>query len=394
MAHEDSGGDLQALQEQARSPPAASRAFQGSVLTSYLALTILLNLLGRYNRAGESTFCASALVVVTESIKLAGCVMLSLWQVGRAELRAHVLSRHTFMFMLPSVAFTIQKNLDLASIKRLELPIYMLVIEGKTVMTAIWSHVLLGRRFSTVQIAALVLLTTGDALAVGALDYILRAPGGSAQGRRAPTSGGGFGDREYLIGALCGLLGIFLTSLASVFSERLLKAPGGSLAVRNVQIGCSALPAALLVLVSGGDLPRITEHGLLQGFTPAVWSLAGLTAIAGMVMAAILRYVNAVAIGFVRAVALATLTLISIPLFHFKVKPSFVVGTTLVVGSMVLYALASNDQRKAHMSDEESTLLEDGGGGGGGGDVGSHLPRAHDKLAVAGQKAELQAAEA
>ena len=46
------------------------------------------------------------------------------------------------------------------------------------------------------------------------------------------------------------------------------------------------------------------------------------------------------------------------------------------------------------MSDEESTLLEDGGGGGGGGDVGSHLPRAHDKPAVAGQKAELQAAEA
>ena len=312
-----------------------------AVLLSYFSLTIVLNLLGRYNRPGDDTYCASVLVAFQELLKFLVCILISLCNVGASNLRDAILSRQTALFALPSIAFAVQKNLDLASMKRLEIPIYLMVIETKSVLAALWSRALLGRRFSWLQVVALLVLAFGDALAVGAFDILAHH-----SRRREPSSSTtpAVRDYEYVVGTLCGLLGTVLSSWASVYSERLLKMPG-SIWVRNVQFGCSAVPAALIVLASG-DLPWIAEHGLLQGFTPAVWLLGCLVSVIGMVMAACLKYVSAVAIGFVRASTLVFLTLISIPLFGFKPSANFSIGGTLVVGSMALYAVSSHAEQK------------------------------------------------
>ena len=337
---------------------AASVKFQVAVMLSYFGLTIACNMLGRYNRAGDDTYCASSLVVLTEVLKLSVCIIASLMEVGLANLSNAICSRQTIWFALPSLAYTLNKNLDLASMKRLELPIYMLVIEAKSVLTALWSCLLLGRRFSSWQMLALFLLAFGDSLAIGAMDsFVVPHEGSHGKKRSSHLSHTGFDNHEYVIGVLCGLVGITMASVASVFMEGLLKKPG-SLFVRNVQIGCSALPISIIVLVCGGDLPRVQKYGFFQGMTPAVWLLSCMVVTLGVLMAAILRHVSAVAIGFVRACALTVITFISIPLFAFKPAITFFVGGPIVVGSLVLYAWASNTKGKASITsppEEEPT---------------------------------------
>ena len=123
------------------------RGLQVAVLLSYFVLTIVLNLLGRYHRSGPSTFNGAVYVVFTEVLKMAICVIQSLRYFGTAKLQSTILDRDMFKYALPAAAYAVQKNLDLASIARLEVPFYLLVVEGKSVLAAVWSCALLNRRF-------------------------------------------------------------------------------------------------------------------------------------------------------------------------------------------------------------------------------------------------------
>lgn len=367
----------------------SSYSLPAAITLAYVAFTVILNLLGRYHRAGPSTYSASVLVLIVEVLKLAVCTIQSLRQVGAAELRAAVFERDTLSYALPSIMYAIQKNLDFASMARLEIPIYLLVIEGKSVLTAVWTCALLGRRFSRMQLVALALLVFGDALAIGAFDpgaihtsgpppasdstnnstlrvrvhHHVRGPQHhQAVLQAAATAADSSEGRRYLIGVVCGLLGVFLSSLASVYSELLLKRPG-DLWVRNVQFGVFGAPFALAILGLSGDLQWIASNGALHGFGPGVWLLAVLVALFGLIMAACLKYVSAVAIGFARAVGIVVLSILSIPLFHFEPSASFLVGAPIVVGAMGLYAVGSaacaGQRGKAHGEErlEAASLL-------------------------------------
>ena len=311
------------------------RGLQVAVLLSYFVLTIVLNLLGRYHRSGPSTFNGAVYVVITEVLKMAICVIQSLRYFGTAKLQSTILDRDMFKYALPAAAYAVQKNLDLASIARLEVPFYLLVVEGKSVLAAVWSCALLNRRFSLLELCALIVLVFGDALALGVFDGLLHGQ----PGRQYDTTTDE--GQRFVVGTICGLLGTALSSFASVYSELLLKRPG-SMWVRNVQFGCFAIPVALGVPLINGDLEWIRAHGMLHGFSASVWTMGVLNAAFGLVMAACLKYVSAVAIGFNRSSGLVVLTVLSIPLFGFKPNASFLVGSLLVLSSTIVFTVSSS----------------------------------------------------
>merc|ERR1711879_93611 len=79
--------------------------------------------------------------------------------------------------------------------------------------------------------------------------------------------------------------------------------------------------------------PRQGQEGktILHGFTWKTWLLAATNALGGLLTALVIKYADNILRGFASAIATISNALISIPLFGFELKPSFAMGSLLVI---------------------------------------------------------------
>merc|ERR1719353_751863 len=62
---------------------------------------------------------------------------------------------------IPAIAYTVQNNLLFMSLANLDAPTYQITYQTKTLFTALFSRVMLGRHLEASQWVALLLLTLG-----------------------------------------------------------------------------------------------------------------------------------------------------------------------------------------------------------------------------------------
>lgn len=122
-----------------------------------------------------------------------------------------------------------------------------------------------------------------------------------------------------------------LSGFSSAFLEALLKKPArAGLWMRNVQLGLFALPLAAIAMLwnDGGFL---LEHGLLQGFGPIEWGIVLVNGLGGLLIAATMKYADAIVKCFANALAIILGAAISVPLFglHFSAIEPPTVSPTL-----------------------------------------------------------------
>ena len=145
----------------------------------YAALFLLvaqmvgLVLLMRYSRTHadpeQPLYLASTAVFLMEAMKLFICFLVIAYQSGSSFLKD--LYHHTVQSPLevlklcvPSLLYTVQNNLLYLALTNLDAATYQVCYQLKILTTAIFSATLLGRKFSAMKWASLVVLTVGVAI--------------------------------------------------------------------------------------------------------------------------------------------------------------------------------------------------------------------------------------
>ena len=332
------------------------------LLVTQITLSALLMRYSRTHAPEGHRYRASVAVVMTEAMKLPIALLLAGCTLGSPRalmdlLRNELPTRSTLKCAVPAFAYTLQGNLLFVATANLETPTFQVTYQTKTLFTALFSVLMLGRRLVPSQWAALFLLFGGTVLATDL--------SGSGGGRERSTESAALGLSAVIIAAL-------LSASSSVYFEMVLKqeslpdsyASSGDLALwtRNIQLGSFALPLSLLAaaLQDGRHIMRVgplqvhakrrvqalltgrSERartrartsrrmpaclGLLptgcrlplpaQGFNDIVWLVVIVNGLGGLLVAATMKYADNIVKCFATALAIISGTLLSVPIFGF-----------------------------------------------------------------------------
>jgi len=216
----------------------------------------------------------------------------------------------------------VQNNLLFVALSNLDPPTYQISYQMKTITTAGFAYLLLSKRLALSQWVAVVMLTLGT-VCVSDL-----------------RSGKSESDGDRMLGLTAVLTAAVLSGFSAAYLEALLKKPAvAGLWVRNIQLSLFALPLAGLTMV-WQDGRFLVEYGMLQGFGTLEWSIVVVNGAGGLLIAAVMKYADAVVKCFANALAIVLGTVLSVPLFGFQMTGMFLVGGAFTVIATSLYAWA------------------------------------------------------
>uniref|UniRef100_A0A8C3KXD8 Solute carrier family 35 member A2 n=1 Tax=Calidris pygmaea TaxID=425635 RepID=A0A8C3KXD8_9CHAR len=188
----------------------------------------------------------------------------------------------------------------------------------KILTTALFSVLLLGTSLSRLQWLSLALLFAGVALV-------------QAEQARGATSGTGpeGPPQSYAVGLAAVAASCLSSGFAGVYFEKLLKTTGGSIWVRNVQLGAVGTAVGLAAMVAA-EGSAVATLGFFYGYNPAVWAVVVNQAAGGLLVAVVVRYADNILKGFATALSIVASTVASVHLFGFRPRGSFLADVGLV----------------------------------------------------------------
>lgn len=199
------------LQSKEDSLAQAFRCRRNLILVLLVGQITLSALLMRYSRtrqaAHEPKYHATAAVLMTEALKLPICLVLTVHAVGGVHnvvrlMRSELPTVSTLKCAVPACAYTLQGNLLFFATANLETPTFQVTYQTKTLFTALFSVVILGRQLVRSQWLALLLLFFGTVLASDL---------GTDSKRAAPTSKSGSQHESPLLG----LVAVFAAAMCA-----------------------------------------------------------------------------------------------------------------------------------------------------------------------------------
>lgn len=233
----------------------------------------------RANADGSPLYLVSVAVLLAEVGKCLLCCVVIIATEGGVEgwleeMRRDVLGKplETLKVGVPAFCYTLQNNLLYVALSNLPPAVCQVLYQTKTLSTAFWSIMLLGKVIGGPQWASLVLLVAGVVL---------------VQWKDSASNSLG-ADANPMIGlsavAACSLLSGF----AGVFLERMLKGTQTSLWVRNIQLCLFSVPLQLLAIAQQ-DSAAVSARGLLGGFNQAAWLVVLINTGGGLLVAVVIK---------------------------------------------------------------------------------------------------------
>lgn len=305
------------------------------------------NLLTRYVLTDTPKFLYSAAVIGSELTKLSLSILYILL-VDRRSLS----SIWTFLkqdvdnmklLVIPASVYNLQQTLEYVALSNIDASVFSVLVQSKLIMTALFSALLLGKKLKKTQLVSLLLLTIGVVLC----NYKPRS--GDASTEEAQM------EMANQITGVTATLGISLASgFAAVYTEKVIKkkrtpVPGSatdagnkqpqqqfSLAYMQIQL------ASVSLLVMGAfaickDREAILTDGLWHNFSfPAFISVFN-SGLGGLMVAAVLKYADAVLKGYATAVSVVLTGTMSCFLFGTTLSISYGLGVINVVCAVLLY---------------------------------------------------------
>jgi UDP-sugar transporter A1/2/3 len=343
-------GMTSSILKKKRKPESYSDDHTPSKVIKYAALFLLvaqmvgLVLLMRYSRTHKSEnvplYLASTAVFVMEVMKLLICLLVIAYQAQGAllhELKVHILQSPLEILKLcvPSLLYTIQNNLLYLALTNLDASTYQVVYQLKILTTALFSAILLQRKFSLQKWLSLVLLTAGVA--------VVQISGSGDS--HTNTQNSDDASKNRMIGLVAVLCAACTSGFSGVYFEKILKGSSTSLWVRNVQMGLPSTIIAYLT-VFFKDAKEVGEIGFLGGYTPIVWTVVTVQAVGGLIVAVVVRYADNVLKVFATSFSIVASCIISAFLFDFHPSMSFLLGASLVVTATVMYSAPDSKRRR------------------------------------------------
>lgn len=284
-------------------------------------------------------FLPTTAVVMAEAMKGSACLLLLLIQ-HRGSVRQTAVTLHeavvgqfgdTLRLAVPSLIYTLQNNLQYVAISNLPAATFQVTYQLKILTTALFSVLLLGTALSRLQWLSLALLFAGVALVQA--EQARAVPVAAAL---APSPGPEGPPQSYAVGLAAVAASCLSSGFAGVYFERLLKRSGGSIWVRNVQLGAVGTAVGLGAMLAA-EGPAVAALGFFYGYNGAVWAVVVNQAAGGLLVAVVVRYADNILKGFATALSILASTAASAHLFGFRPRAPFLAGTAMVLAAVVLY---------------------------------------------------------
>ncbi|NXI44387.1 S35A2 protein, partial [Galbula dea] len=256
----------------------------------------------------------------------------------------------TLRLAVPSLIYTLQNNLQYVAISNLPAATFQVTYQLKILTTAVFSVLLLGTSLSRLQWFSLALLFAGVALVQA--EQVRTSPGGlspSSHHHHQPPLDHHHHNhhhndllldnsppQSYVVGLAAVAASCLSSGFAGVYFEKLLKTSGGSIWLRNVQLGAVGTAVALAAMVSA-EGSAVAALGFFYGYNPAVWAVVVNQAAGGLLVAVVVRYADNILKGFATALSILASTAASVHLFGFRPRGPFLLGTGMVVAAVYLY---------------------------------------------------------
>ena len=284
-------------------------------------------------------FCPSTALLLSEIVKLAVSLTMALYDLSVKQQNTSVAALFTNLLhavvsaemgkmAFPAVLYTLQNTLQYIAAANVDILTFQITYQLKILTTAVFSAVLLARPLSTRKWLSLLLLTCGIAMAdfshftmpVTMSDlrgdsrssYLAQRSLQNVRGsespaplrlvRRSATYQGIAEDtalhnptQHVGVGLAVIIISCITSGLAGAYFERVLKYkgskqmndPGHSVWVRNVQLTLFSVPLALFAVMYR-DGENIAHDGFFAGYNWAVWTVVGLQATGGIVVALVI----------------------------------------------------------------------------------------------------------
>lgn len=250
----------------------------GILVAQNTALVLML----RYSRTAkpdddEPMYIASTAVVMAEVIKMTVCLIALYFEQPlrfRHAIRHDVLSKEALKMAVPAGLYALQNNWLYVALSNLEAAAFQVTYQLKTLSTAVFSIVLLGRTIDTTQWIALVLLMVGVTLVQLQVEQ-----------KTLETST----SENPLLGLVAVLASCVSSGFAGCYFERLLKRTTTSMWVRNLQLGVFALVFSVVAMATN-DGSRVMEQGFFVGYHWLTWLVIFNQALGGLVVSMVVKY--------------------------------------------------------------------------------------------------------
>ncbi|CAI4222611.1 unnamed protein product [Auanema sp. JU1783] len=305
-------------------------------LYKYFGLLLLtiqqasMPLMARYSRYKEESemFFTTVNVFIMEVIKLVVCAAIVIYtsrslKTFLKELKASLYDNRveTIKVCVPALIYTVQNNLYYIALTHLEATTFCIAYQMKIFTTAILMYFLLGKRLSSKQWIALVVLV------IGVVDVqLVYSP---------PSSKPGV-EQSPILGFICVVTMCFTSAFAGVYLEKVLKESTTSVWMQNVRIAMIGLPISFFSMWYY-DWDNIQKHGALRGWDFLVLCLTVTNSVGGLLISIVIKYADNILKAYAQSMAIMGAAFGSWLLFDFNPGFFFMAGSLLVIISIIMY---------------------------------------------------------
>ena len=300
-------------------------------LLTLTAQNAILGLSMRYSRTREGVdmFYEATAVLMAECVKFFTCLFLVFrdvqfdvesWKDSLYQ-TVWVNKVDTLKVCIPSAIYLVQNNLLYVAASNLDVATYQITYQMKILTTAFFSIVILNRTLIKTQWISLVLLVMGVVL---------------VQLSDAKETNVNTENQSRVTGFFAAITATFLSGLAGIYFEKILKGSDVSVWMRNVQLSLLSLPiGVVMVMIKHGQ--DVTDNGFFYGYDSFVWYLVVLNATGGLLVAMVIKYADNILKGFACSLAIIITCIVSVFLFGFTLSLQFIAGAAFVIASVFLY---------------------------------------------------------
>lgn len=227
---------------------------------------------------------------------------------------------------VPGLCYLLVNNLTYVAMAHLDPAVFAVTQKLRILFAAMLTVFLLGTEVGCFRWAALVFLCVG----VGCVQFAMEVPG------RVQAEGDALDE----VRGLTATLGAsFISALAGVYCEKILKDSDISLWVRNVHFSAYGCFLGVAGLGLTGELGQVFSGGLFAGYRPLTWVAVANNGVGGILVSLAIKHVDVVASNFSQTVALVLISLFSVLVLGRDANGFFVLGVAVVCSATLVYAI-------------------------------------------------------
>jgi len=237
--------------------------------------------------------------------------------------------------------FALQNQLMIFGTQNLELPVYQAVSQLKIVSAGVFSFVLLRKRLTRVQWAALVVLACAA--------WLVQMDGSASVTAKAPN----LINVDRAKGFQAVLFGCSMSGLAGCYTELMLKTGKLPMWLQSAVVAfVSAAMLSVTVVVQRG-FSQLSTRSLLHGFVDMTWGVVLMMSLGGLIVVPVLRYADSILKSIAMIVALLLSTVLSVVLFDTAIGPFFCAAAIIICSSVFIYQSSERKEAPAVVLTEQ-----------------------------------------